>query len=76
MKFKKLLSVMAVSALAMGLFTGCGGEEKAADQNVVKVGVFLPLTGDNAAGANWNCAALNLQISCIPKFWAKKLNWL
>ena len=50
MKFKKLLSVMAVSALAMGLFTGCGGEEKAADQNVVKVGVFLPLTGDNAAG--------------------------
>ena len=49
MKFKKLLSVMAVSALAMGLFTGCGGEEKAADQNVVKVGVFLPLTGDNAA---------------------------
>ena len=23
--------------------------------------------------ANWNCAALNLQTNCIPKFWAKKV---
>ena len=54
MKMKKFVSAFLVSAVAMSLFAGCGGDKKAADGkkaeggNVVKVGVFLPLTGDNA----------------------------
>lgn len=71
MKFKKLLSVMAVSALAMGLFTGCGGEEKAADQNVVKVGVFLPLTGDNAAGGELELRGIKLANQLHPEVLGK-----
>lgn len=73
MKFKKLLSVMAVSALAMGLFTGCGGEEKAADQNVVKVGVFLPLTGDNAAGGELELRGIKLANQLHPDVLGKKV---
>lgn len=73
MKFKKLLSVMAVSALAMGLFTGCGGEEKAADQNVVKVGVFLPLTGDNAAGGELELRGIKLANQLHPEILGKKV---
>ena len=73
MKFKKLLSVMAVSALAMGLFTGCGGEEKAADQNVVKVGVFLPLTGDNAAGGELELRGIKLANQLHPEVLVKKV---
>lgn len=73
MKFKKLLSVMAVSALAMGLFTGCGGEEKAADQNVVKVGVFLPLTGDNAAGGELELRGIKIANQLHPEVLGKKV---
>ena len=73
MKFKKLLSVMAVSALAMRLFTGCGGEEKAADQNVVKVGVFLPLTGDNAAGGELELRGIKLANQLHPEVLGKKV---
>lgn len=73
MKFKKLLSVMAVSALAMGLFTGCGGEEKVADQNVVKVGVFLPLTGDNAAGGELELRGIKLANQLHPEVLGKKV---
>lgn len=73
MKFKKLLSVMAISALAMGLFTGCGGEEKAADQNVVKVGVFLPLTGDNAAGGELELRGIKLANQLHPEVLGKKV---
>ena len=73
MKFKKLLSVMAVSALAMGLFTGCGGEEKAADQNEVKVGVFLPLTGDNAAGGELELRGIKLANQLHPEVLGKKV---
>lgn len=73
MKFKKLLSVMAVSALTMGLFTGCGGEEKAADQNVVKVGVFLPLTGDNAAGGELELRGIKLANQLHPEVLGKKV---
>lgn len=73
MKFKKLLSVMAVSALAMGLFTGCGGGEKAADQNVVKVGVFLPLTGDNAAGGELELRGIKLANQLHPEVLGKKV---
>ncbi|CDB35513.1 MAG TPA: ABC transporter substrate-binding protein [Candidatus Fusicatenibacter intestinipullorum] len=64
---------MAVSALAMGLFTGCGGEEKAADQNVVKVGVFLPLTGDNAAGGELELRGIKLANQLHPEVLGKKV---
>ncbi|PWM78573.1 MAG: branched-chain amino acid ABC transporter substrate-binding protein [Phascolarctobacterium sp.] len=73
MKFKKILSLLAVSALATGLLAGCGGEEKAADSNVVKVGVFLPLTGDNAAGGELELRGIKLANKLHPEVLGKKV---
>ena len=73
MKFKKLLSLLAVSALATGLVAGCGGEEKAADSNVIKVGVFLPLTGDNAAGGELELRGIKLANQLHPEVLGKKV---
>lgn len=73
MKFKKILSLLAVSALATGLLAGCGGEEKAADSNVIKVGVFLPLTGDNAAGGELELRGIKLANKLHPEVLGKKV---
>ena len=46
---------LLILVLSLGLvLAGCGGGDKkdAKGSNVVKVGVFLPLTGDNAAGGD------------------------
>ena len=50
-----------------------GGEEKAADQNVVKVGVFLPLTGDNAAGGELELRGIKLANQLHPEVLGKKV---
>ena len=65
--------IIRYGCLAMGLFTGCGGEEKAADQNVVKVGVFLPLTGDNAAGGELELRGIKLANQLHPEVLGKKV---
>ena len=69
MKTKKFVSALLASAVALSLVAGCGGGDKkkadekkpAAAAGAVKVGVFLPLTGDNAAGGE--------------KSTAKRLSW-
>lgn len=48
-KVTKLMAAMAASALVMGALTGCGGEKKAADSNVIKIGGCLEMTGGNAS---------------------------
>jgi len=64
MKLKKILAVTLASAFAIGTLAGCGGgDKKAADSkggNTVKVGVFLPLTGDNAAGGELELRGIKL----------------
>ena len=68
---------MLASAVMLGALTGCGGDKKeAAKSDVVKVGVFLPLTGDNAAGGELELRGIKLANKIHPPYWAKKLNWL
>lgn len=45
---KKLVAVTLCAALSVGMMTGCGKEEKKADDSVIKIGVLAPLTGTNA----------------------------
>lgn len=79
MKMKKFVSAFLVSAIAMSLFAGCGGDKKAADGkkaeggNVVKVGVFLPLTGDNAAGGELELRGIKLANKLHPEINGKKI---
>ena len=79
MKMKKFVSAFLVSAVAMSLFAGCGGDKKAADgkkadgAKTVKVGVFLPLTGDNAAGGELELRGIKLANKLHPEINGKKI---
>lgn len=74
MKMKKILSVLLASAVAMSLVAGCGGEKKdAAKSDVIKVGVFLPLTGDNAAGGELELRGIKLANKLHPEVLGKKV---
>ena len=70
---KKVLAALMCAAMTVGMLAGCGGEEKAADQNVVKVGVFLPLTGDNAAGGELELRGIKLANQLHPEVLGKKV---
>ena len=71
------MSVLLASALAIGLLSGCGGGDKkeaAKDGgNVIKVGVFLPLTGDNAAGGELELRGIKLANKLHPEVNGKKI---
>ena len=74
MKLKKVMSVMLASAVMLGALTGCGGDKKeAAKSDVVKVGVFLPLTGDNAAGGELELRGIKLANKIHPTVLGKKV---
>ena len=77
MKMKKLLSVLLASAVMIGAMTGCGGDkkkdEKKAAGDTIKVGVFLPLTGDNAAGGELELRGIILANKLHPEVLGKKV---
>ena len=51
MKFKKIVSAVLVSALAVSMMAGCGSKSKSSDSksDVFKIGGIGPMTGDAAA---------------------------
>ncbi|NLY84273.1 MAG: ABC transporter substrate-binding protein [Acholeplasmataceae bacterium] len=56
------------------MLSGCGGEKKdAAKSDVIKVGVFLPLTGDNAAGGELELRGIKLANKMHPEVLGKKV---
>ena len=75
LKMKKILSALLASAVAMSLVAGCGGEKKedAKASDVIKVGVFLPLTGDNAAGGELELRGIKLANKLHPEVLGKKI---
>ena len=77
MKMKKLLSVLLASAVMIGAMTGCGGDKKKEDKkaagDTIKVGVFLPLTGDNAAGGELELRGIKLANKLHPEVLGKKV---
>lgn len=74
MKLKKVMSVLLASAVMLGALTGCGGDKKeAAKSDTIKVGVFLPLTGDNAAGGELELRGVKLANKLHPEVLGKKV---
>ena len=75
---KKFVSAMLAMAVSAALIAGCGGGDKKADKgsgggNTVKVGVFLPLTGDNAAGGELELRGIKLANKLHPEVNGKKI---
>ena len=80
MKMKKFVSAFLASAVALSLVAGCGGgdkkkaeEKKPEAAGAVKVGVFLPLTGDNAAGGELELRGIKLANKLHPEINGKKI---
>jgi len=65
---------LLASAVMLGALTGCGGDKKEAKKaDTVKVGVFLPLTGDNAAGGELELRGVKLAHKLHPEVLGKKV---
>ncbi len=61
---KKILAIVLVLVLALSM-CACGGS-KAADSNVVKIGVFEPQSGDNGAGGKQEILGMQYANSVQP----------
>lgn len=75
MKLRKILAAVLASSLAIGALAGCGGGKKDGGKggDVIKIGVFLPLTGDNAAGGELELRGIKLANKLHPKVMGKKV---
>lgn len=71
--------VLTVLVLMLSLVAvGCGGADQDADQNaaqseVIKIGVFEPLTGTNAAGGQMTVEGIKLAAKMYPDVLGKKV---
>ena len=47
---KKISMLLVLILLVSAFAVGCGGSKDTTTENVIKVGVFEPLTGENGGG--------------------------
>ena len=70
---KKVISLAVASLLMILALVGCGKKQAAADSNVIKIGVFEPVTGANAGGAKWEIEGIKLANKLYPEVLGKKV---
>ena len=70
---KKIISLTVASLLMILALVGCGKKESPADSNVIKIGVFEPVTGANAGGAKWEIEGIKLANKLYPEVLGKKV---
>lgn len=70
---KRMISLTVTSLLMILALVGCGKKESAADSNVIKIGVFEPVTGANAGGAKWEIEGIKLANKLYPEVLGKKI---
>ena len=77
---KKWLGVACAGVLTAGLLAGCGGGEKKAGGDTIKIGANLEMTGGNATFGKSASNAAKLAIKEVNEkaaYWAvKNWNWL
>ena len=71
MKAKKVLTALLAGACLFGMSAVTSSVAKA--EEVIKVGVFLPLTGDNAAGGELELRGIKLANEIHPNVLGKKV---
>ena len=71
---KRISLLMALLLIATFVLSACGGgEETTADSDVIKFGVFEPLTGANAAGGAMEIEGIELANELYPEVLGKKI---
>ena len=75
MKRKVFLFILSVS-LILGSLAGCGTKETSGSDNssdVIKIGVFEPMTGASAAGGEMTVEGIKLANEKVGEVWGKKV---
>lgn len=78
---KKFLSIFLCVAMILTLFSGCANKENPAGQNgnssggadVIKIGVFEPLTGENGGGGSQELDGIKYANKMYPEVLGKKI---
>lgn len=68
---KKTLVLMMSVVMALSLLAGCGGQT--AESDTIKIGVFEPMTGANAAGGEMTVEGIELANEKVPEVLGKKV---
>lgn len=71
---KKTLALLLSLAMVVTMVAGCssGSTTSSADSDVIKIGVFEPLTGANAAGGELEVEGAELANQLRPEVLGKK----
>ncbi|HMM69527.1 ABC transporter substrate-binding protein [Gudongella oleilytica] len=70
---KKTLVLMLSVVMALSLLAGCGSGGAPAESDVIKIGVFEPMTGANAAGGEMTVEGIQLANEKMPEILGKKV---
>ncbi|HHT49881.1 MAG TPA: ABC transporter substrate-binding protein [Eubacteriaceae bacterium] len=71
---KKILGILLVVLLVSSLIMGCSSQGTSSeDEDVIKIGVFEPLTGANAAGGAMEVEGIELANEMFPEVLGKKV---
>ena len=74
---KKVTALLLCAALGATMLAGCGGDKtsggNADSGDVIKIGVFEPLTGANAAGGELEVRGIELANELYPEVLGKKI---
>ncbi len=72
---KRVLPLLICGALLVTSIVGCGSKDTGspADSDVIKIGVFEPLTGANAAGGELEVEGMKLANELYPEVLGKKV---
>ena len=76
---KKLLAVMMVAAMTVATLAGCGKSSDGAasasadSEDVIKIGVFEPLTGENGGGGSQEVDGIKYANQVYPEVLGKKI---
>ena len=72
---KKLCLILAMMLVVTAFAVGCStdGTKDVGDENIIKIGVFEPMTGPNAAGGALEIEALELANELYPEVLGKKV---
>ncbi|HAA90642.1 MAG: Extracellular ligand-binding receptor [Thermoanaerobacterales bacterium 50_218] len=75
--YRKVVALLAIIALFAGIVAGCGGsgtsDEVAKEPDVVRIGVFEPMTGLSAAGGQMTVEGIKLANKLYPEVLGKKV---
>ena len=63
---KRMIAVLMLLTLTFGLFTGCSQNTQPSTEQVIKIGIFEPFTGQNASGGKQEALGIAYANSVQP----------